>query len=159
MYIMHYVLNDTNATSISSLDSHIPLHGLGDAQESVASDPNQLPPLNFAPSHIPSGPTSSDGPSALTEGLRRRTHPKSSQQGRGESSLGPGANLLQEIDQNDALRQRRVDSENIFYPFASRAEWELARWLGTRSLPQSEINEFLHLDWVSATLCCCYAIV
>jgi hypothetical protein len=37
---------------------------------------------------------------------------------------------------------------NIFYPFASEVEWELASWLSASSLSQKAIDQFLCLDYV-----------
>ncbi|KAH8999792.1 hypothetical protein EDB86DRAFT_3063873 [Lactarius hatsudake] len=37
---------------------------------------------------------------------------------------------------------------NLYYPFQSREEWGLARFLARSSLSQSEIDEFLKLEWV-----------
>lgn len=137
-------------TNWTQTENHMPLHGLGEHQEALERTHGQLPPTDFASFQSPSGTLPSDGPSATVTGLDKEFHPKRSEAGRGEAELGPGANLLQAIDRNDDLRKQRSDSGNTYYPFASRAEWELGRWLGTRSLPQSEINEFLHLDWVSS---------
>ncbi|KAH7906891.1 hypothetical protein BJ138DRAFT_1137785 [Hygrophoropsis aurantiaca] len=35
---------------------------------------------------------------------------------------------------------------NLFYPFASQSEWELANWLSSGALSQKEIDQFLHLQ-------------
>jgi hypothetical protein len=42
--------------------------------------------------------------------------------------------------------------ENIYYPFASRDEWELAAFLLQSDLSMRSINSFLSLKLVSATL-------
>jgi hypothetical protein len=39
---------------------------------------------------------------------------------------------------------------NIYYPFASRMEWELASWLSQGLLLQKAIDHFLHLEYVSS---------
>jgi len=52
------------------------------------------------------------------------------------------------IDQNDEFAHIRANEVNVHYPFASRAEWQLAKWLGSAPLSQSEVNKFLHLDYV-----------
>jgi len=59
-----------------------------------------------------------------------------------------GQNLLQRIDANDIYANHRKES-TVHYPFASRAEWQLANWLAGASLSQAEINSFLKLDYVS----------
>ena len=44
------------------------------------------------------------------------------------------------------------DSENVYYPFASKSEWEFANWLSSGSLSQKEINLYLHSQYVGAYL-------
>lgn len=57
-----------------------------------------------------------------------------------------GKNLLQEIDSDLRLKQfRRI---RPYYPFASKAEWELGSWLCNGSLSQNDIDSFLKLDYV-----------
>ena len=65
------------------------------------------------------------------------------------ADFGAGANLLQtmEEDQYEAFRK-----DNIFYPFASRAEWELASWLSQGALSQKAIDMFLRLEYVGTIL-------
>ncbi|KAI6013017.1 hypothetical protein EDC04DRAFT_2579612 [Pisolithus marmoratus] len=38
------------------------------------------------------------------------------------------------------------DTENAYYPFASKSEWELANWLASGALAQKEIDTNLHLQ-------------
>ena len=38
---------------------------------------------------------------------------------------------------------------NLYYPFASKAEWQLASWLLRSNLSMQAIDEFLLLDLVS----------
>lgn len=113
----------------------------------MARDIDQLPSAGNFPSFSgePADVRAAEGSSIPDAGLEKRLHPKPS-----EATQGYGYNLLQNIDQFDDLAQQRNDSDNMYYPFASRAEWQLARWLSTTSLPQSEVNNFLHLDWVSS---------
>ena len=59
-----------------------------------------------------------------------------------------GKNIINEIDNTDPLNQAWTKTNNVYYSFASKAEWELAEWLFSASLPQSSINDFLHLYWV-----------
>ena len=40
------------------------------------------------------------------------------------------------------------DMENIYYPFTSKSEWEVADWLSSGSHIQKEIDAFLHLEHV-----------
>ncbi|KAI5988373.1 hypothetical protein EDD15DRAFT_2172578, partial [Pisolithus albus] len=55
-----------------------------------------------------------------------------------------GMNLLQrmEMDQYASIR----NSENVYFPFASRSEWELADWLSSGALSQKEIDAYLRLE-------------
>ena len=105
------------------------------------------------PSSIPINPQSSqtvqqpaghvgDAPSVALEGLRKVTHPSPSM------TLPGGRNLLQEIDQCDQFTTVRAFESDVHYPFASRTEWQLAKWLGTVPLSQTDVDNFLHLDYV-----------
>ncbi|KIK12808.1 hypothetical protein PISMIDRAFT_120205 [Pisolithus microcarpus 441] len=58
--------------------------------------------------------------------------------------LGGGLNHLQCMDLDDFARIR--NSENVYYPFASKSEWELANWLSNGVLAQKEIDAYLHLQ-------------
>jgi hypothetical protein len=83
-------------------------------------------------------------PSVSLAGLRKEYHPN-----RSAYALGTGGqNLLQRMD-NDEYSGVRHESGNFYYPFASEDEWRLAHWLTCSPLPQSEVNTFLHLNWVS----------
>jgi hypothetical protein len=62
------------------------------------------------------------------------------------ADFGPGRNLLQAMEGDEYGEQRK---QNLFYPFSSRAEWELASWLSQGSLSQKAIDDFLQLDYVS----------
>ncbi|KAH9018763.1 hypothetical protein EDB85DRAFT_2075891 [Lactarius pseudohatsudake] len=92
-----------------------------------------------------------DALSAYTDDLQRRTvqrallasrnqyHPRSS------FIYGQKPNTL-ERTAGDSFAHRRAI--NPYYPFQSREEWGLARFLARSSLSQSEIDEFLKLEWV-----------
>ncbi|KAI6022479.1 hypothetical protein BKA83DRAFT_4054337, partial [Pisolithus microcarpus] len=58
--------------------------------------------------------------------------------------LKGGLNHLQRMDQDKFAHIR--DSENVYYPFASKSEWELANWLASGALSQKEIDAYLHLQ-------------
>ncbi|KAH9009376.1 hypothetical protein EDB83DRAFT_2509004 [Lactarius deliciosus] len=58
---------------------------------------------------------------------------------------GEKANTFERIA-GDRFAHRRVN--NPYYPFQGREEWGLARFLARSSLSQSEIDEFLKLEWV-----------
>ena len=63
-----------------------------------------------------------------------------------------GENIVQEVDHTDPLSQEHIESKNVYYPFASNGEWELAWWLLSSSLSQSSVNKFLHPEWVCLIL-------
>ncbi|KAF8578501.1 hypothetical protein K439DRAFT_1362009, partial [Ramaria rubella] len=44
-------------------------------------------------------------------------------------------------------KANKVDPLNPTYPFAGREEWELAKWLGSSGLPNTQIDSFLDLPW------------
>jgi hypothetical protein len=60
--------------------------------------------------------------------------------------FGCGANLLQAMEMGKHAEERK---QNIFYPFVSHAEWELASWLSKGLLTQKSIDQFLRLEFVS----------
>ncbi|KAF8584610.1 hypothetical protein K439DRAFT_1616594 [Ramaria rubella] len=47
-------------------------------------------------------------------------------------------------------KANKVDPLNPTYPFAGREEWELAKWLGSSGLPNTQIDSFLDLPWVKS---------
>ena len=68
-----------------------------------------------------------------------------------------GLNILQQIDQTDTYVSERRTA-GVHYPFTSCASWQLANWLSSTSLSQSEINGFLQLDYVSHSFQLCLEI-
>lgn len=87
-------------------------------------------------------PTTTNAPPHVSlAGLRKIYHPNPS------SIFAPGKNLLQQMD-DDALAHIREEYD-VHYPFSCRADWQLAKWLTNSSLPRSEIDTFLRLDYVS----------
>ena len=58
-----------------------------------------------------------------------------------------GRNHLQHMDED--LYADICNSENLYYPFASESEWEVANWLSSGTLSQNNIDNFLHLQHVS----------
>ena len=52
-----------------------------------------------------------------------------------------------EDDEHAAMRE-----DNLYYPWASRPEWELASFLLCSSLSMAAIDQFLSLDLVSESL-------
>ena len=49
----------------------------------------------------------------------------------------------------DADQCAHYGTYNLYYPFASKDEWQLASWLLQSNLSMQAIDEFLHLDLVS----------
>jgi hypothetical protein len=87
-------------------------------------------------------PTTANAPPHVSlAGLWKIYHLNSS------SIFSSGKNLLQQMD-DDAFAQIRVKYD-VHYPFSCRADWQLAKWLTNSSLPRSEIDTFLRLDYVS----------
>ena len=62
------------------------------------------------------------------------------------SVYGCGETFMDQCD-NDNFSERRKG--NIYYPFASRDEWELASFLLRSSLSMAAVNSFLKLELVS----------
>jgi hypothetical protein len=59
-------------------------------------------------------------------------------------------NLLQQIEQNEHPDSVAARNEyDVHYPFASRADWQLGKWLASSPLPQAQINSFLRSEYVS----------
>lgn len=137
--------DDTEYSQDEALDSLVRLQDHVEQEADVDKDRSQLP--NYAiPQPSPRTTTNvrhtEDVPSYSVAGLVKNYHPRRS------ISVPGGMNILQEIDATDPLREDRVKSNNVYYPFPSKAEWELAEWLSSSSIPQSSVNKFLHLDWV-----------
>ena len=61
-------------------------------------------------------------------------------------TYGRGATFMDEFDRDD---HATMHEENLYYPWASRQEWELASFLLHSSLSMATIDQFLSLDLVS----------
>ena len=106
------------------------------------ADNEELGPLPEPPSNLPPTLDGSMPPNTLLAGLRKEYHPSRSW------LVRVGRNLLQLIDERDDYRTERA-AFDVHYPFAGRAEWQLANWLSNAPIPQSAITLFLKLDYVS----------
>jgi len=62
---------------------------------------------------------------------------------------GKGENFMDHFDRDDLAKDR---SGNLYYPFASRQEWEIASFLLRSNLSMRAIDEFLNLSLVCITL-------
>jgi hypothetical protein len=65
------------------------------------------------------------------------------------ADFGHSANLLEAME-TDEFQTLHVN--NLYYPFASRMEWELASWLSQGLFSQKAIDQFLHLEYVSCLI-------
>ena len=63
---------------------------------------------------------------------------------------GRGTTFLQEFDCDQYAQERK---QNLYYPFASRDEWELAAFLLRSDLSMASINSFLSLQLASVFNC------
>jgi hypothetical protein len=103
------------------------------------SDHGGHPELELPPIVLP---TTTDAPPHVSlVGLRKIYHPNPS------SIFSSGKNLLQQMDDNVFAEIR--EKYDVHYPFSCWADWQLAKWLTNSSLPRSEIDAFLRLDYVS----------
>ena len=64
-------------------------------------------------------------------------------------SFGLGMTFMQQFECDEFAEER---TQNLFYPFASRAEWELAAFLVRLDLSLAALDMFLSLHLVSALL-------
>src|ERR1700732_2599963 len=99
-------------------------------------DDNKMPTITL--------PTGTEAPPSVSlMGLQKQYHPNRSAYG---SGFG-GQNMLQRMD-DDSNADIRHTTGNFHYPFTSKDEWQLAHWLTCPSLPQTQVEVFLHLNWV-----------
>ena len=126
--------------------SLVPLYDVADAYADAPANhiPVSTPHASSVPEPPPFEPPAINEapPNVSLAGLDKTFHPNLSKYKAG------GANLLQQMDQDQYARFREA---NIHYPFASEMEWKLAKWLTSSGLPQSQINNFIKLDYVSHT--------
>jgi hypothetical protein len=61
---------------------------------------------------------------------------------------GAGSNTLQRLDSDEHAPAR---SQNPYYPFASKQEWKMGRWLLLSGASQSTIDEYFRLEHVCIT--------
>ena len=119
-------------TLLDNIPSLIPLQD---------ADNEESGPLPEPPSNPPPTLDGSMPPNTSLAGLCKEYHPSRSR------PVRVGRNLLQLIDERDTYRAERA-AFDVHYPFAGRAEWQLADWLSSAPIPQSAINSFLKLDYV-----------
>ncbi|KAI6018361.1 hypothetical protein EDC04DRAFT_2546358, partial [Pisolithus marmoratus] len=68
-------------------------------------------------------------------------------------SVYPGGTTF--MDQFSDDQYVTLWQQNLYYPFASGADWWLASWLLCSHLSMAAIDEFLSLQLVSKELCLC----
>jgi hypothetical protein len=56
------------------------------------------------------------------------------------------------MDVFDADRFADKRKENLYYPFASKQDWEMASWLLRSGLSKGAVDQFLHLELVSSSM-------
>jgi hypothetical protein len=61
-------------------------------------------------------------------------------------TYGKGGTFMDEFQSDKYAGHRHT---NIYYPFQTRSEWELASWLLRSGLSMQAINDFLNLELVS----------
>ncbi|KAG1857459.1 hypothetical protein F4604DRAFT_1589911, partial [Suillus subluteus] len=71
-------------------------------------------------------------------GTTRQYHPNT------PATIPGGKNHLQQME-GDIYANIR-NTENIYYPFASKSEFDLANWLSSGALSQKEVDSFLYLE-------------
>ena len=81
-------------------------------------------------------------PSATPYPFFKETHPTAS------NIYGIGHTFM-DVFEKDQYAQRRV--EQLYYPFASKDEWELASFLLRSNLSMASIDKFLKLNLVGAS--------
>ncbi len=56
---------------------------------------------------------------------------------------------MQEIDEDDSTPETK---DNIYHPFTSKQDFEMAAWLSRSNVTMSQIDDFLKLPYVCSTL-------
>ena len=77
-----------------------------------------------------------------TTGLYIEYHPNAGQ------PLGRGFTFM---DQFDSDRFSDLRTENLYYPFSSRLDWEVGAWLLRSGLSMSAVNDFMNLEIVCSS--------
>jgi hypothetical protein len=65
------------------------------------------------------------------------------------ATYGPGTDFMSKFNADTHSEERK---DNLWYPFASKGEWELAFWLSRSGLSMALIDSFLTLQLVHAIL-------
>ncbi|EGN97231.1 hypothetical protein SERLA73DRAFT_74942 [Serpula lacrymans var. lacrymans S7.3] len=102
----------------------------------VASDGNQYH-IQEMLKNLPEGMPLSDNQGIHPPGFKFSYHPHSAY------DYGRLPNILEEMNADKYASKR---THNVFWPFSSQKEWELAKFL-METLNQSQIDKFLKLAW------------
>jgi len=96
--------------------------------------PEQLPPADLAMEIDTNSDSNAESPFFYEH------HPST------PGTYGSGPTFMDDFDQDSHADKR---SQKLYYPFASRPEWELASFLLRSNLSMASINTFLKLECVS----------
>ena len=125
-----------HSDELASIDS--PHNDIGNTN--TGEDDNEIPMITL--------PTGTEAPPSISlMGLQKQYHPNHSAYGSGFGSQ----NMLQKMDDNSNADIQHTTG-NLYYPFTSKDEWQLAYWFTCLSLPQTQVEAFLRLNWV-CSLC------
>jgi hypothetical protein len=70
--------------------------------------------------------------------------------------FGRGTTFLDRFDLDKYSEERKA---NLFYPFASKQDWEVASWLSRSGLSMASIDKFLSLELVSLNFYSLYVLI
>lgn len=143
-------------TDVEPYDSEAPEGNIAEGQQALfleddtsepPSSPREMTHLDHdcarpgtVNANTPPAPTITDPyPQVTDAGLQKTDHPNQ------PYGFDGGQNLLQAME-NDIYSDFR--RENLYYPFRSMGEWQLARWISESRLTQAQIDKFLKLEEV-----------
>ena len=99
--------------------------------------------LSSTAAAFPKMPRTQISPATSGARFRKETHPNPSFAQKG------GRNIIEQMDSDKLYAEHQ---SNIFYPFSSQADWDLATWLTTTSLTNRQIDNFCQLSYVRLSL-------
>lgn len=140
------VAGSQDSNPSETLETNVPMGGTQFSTYHLPEDsPDAELPANYTRSPglasttslQPSTPNQPD-----TSPFHFETHPNISQ------TYGSGLTFMDKFDADPHAQKR---SFQLYYPFSSKGEWELASFLLQSSLSMGKINVFLKLELVSST--------
>jgi hypothetical protein len=144
----------TNDLSNLHCDHRPPVHNLKGSHPSADSEPHRQPTPDYGDFNYQDSfddarqgnfddtayhPTNSEEHRNTLTGRVVDSHPNT-------PSVYPGGTTFMDQFFNDECAGQR--KENLYYPFASGAEWQLASWLLRSRLSMAAIDDFLSLQLV-----------